>query len=316
MWLLSRLPQRWRTELRDLVELILAPGLASVLPWRLCFQVFRLLSRAPWLYRAGSVAALSQAKARRQVPEGRELEWLATRRLVTLVDHADQYLAATRSDRFMARHLDVNGHWGDPTKAGVCLTFHWGAGMWALRHAGASGLQAHALVAAMQGTPFAGRAVLQHYVIARTSSVGKALGRAPLVVSGSLRPVIQALRHQQQVFAAVDVPADQVDSSVEVNLRGMQARVPKGLLRLALDLKVPVTVYVTGFDVTTGRRHLKIAQIPKPMDGLTVQELAQRVFDQLNEALETNNAYWHFWSEAPRIFCEPLHADHTPAPSS
>ena len=113
----------------------------------------------------------------------------------------------------------------------------------------------------MEGTPFAGRTILHWYVRARTRSVGHALGRAPLVVSGSLRPVIQALRRDEQVLAAVDVPSDQVSASVPICLRGMAARVPKGLLRLAVDYKVPVTVYVTGLNAHNGQRSLRIVQL-------------------------------------------------------
>lgn len=291
--------RRLRTELRDAAELVLAPGLAALLPWRWCFAIFKRLARVPWLYRGACQAALDQARALGQVRAGDEARWLAVRRLVTLVDHADHYLAVTRSNAFMRRHLTVQGQWPDPQQPAVCLTFHWGAGMWALRHAGAQGLRAHALVAAMEGTPFAGRTVLQRYVLARTRSVGRALGNAPLVVSGSLRPVIQALRRGEQVFAAVDVPADQVDASLPVTLCGLQARIPKGLLRLALDMQVPVTVYVTGFDVDSGARWLRITQVPAQGD---VQELANAVFQHLQQALAQENAFWHFWGEAPRFF--------------
>ena len=34
---------RLRTELRDLLELVLLPGLAAVLPWQICFRIFRRL---------------------------------------------------------------------------------------------------------------------------------------------------------------------------------------------------------------------------------------------------------------------------------
>jgi hypothetical protein len=298
----STLHQRLRTELRDLIELVLVPGLASIFPWRWSFRLFKRLAHVQWLYRGACQQALAQAQRLGQVSPGGEAGWLATRRLVTLVDHADHYLALTRSNTFMQRHMDVQGQWPDPARAGVCVTFHWGAGMWALRHVGAQGMQAHALVAAMEGTPFAGRSVLRRYAIARTRSVGQALGRAPLVVSGSLRPVVQALRRHEQVFAAVDVPADQVDASALVTLRGMPVRVPKGLLRLAVDMQAPVTVYMTGFDTHTGRRLLKIVQLALPAPGSDAQDLAQMVFQHLDDSLAQDNAFWHFWGEAPRFF--------------
>ena len=297
MW--QWLPQRLRTEVRDLIELVIVPGLAAVLPWPWCFALFKRLARVRWLYGAACAHALAQAQQRGQVADA--AQWEATRRLVTLVDHADHYLAATRSNRWMRRHLTVQGNWPNSQEPGIFCTFHWGAGMWGLRHAGASAMQGHALVAAMQGTPFAGRTVLHWYVRARTRSVGRALGRAPLEVSGSLRPVIQALRRKEQVMAAVDVPSDQVSASVAVQLLGMTALVPKGLLRLAVDYKVPVTVYVTGLDTQTGARFLRLVQLGvwEDLDGLV-----KTVFDLLEAALREDPAAWHFWSEAPRFFTQ------------
>ena len=300
MW--QRLPPRLRREARDLIELVLIPGLAAVLPWRWCFAIFKRLARVQWLYGAACAQALAQAQAFGQVAPADAERWLEVRRLVTLVDHADHYLAITRSNAWMQRHLQVQGQWPSPDAAGIFCTFHWGAGMWALRHAHSTGLQGHALVAAMEGTPFAGRRVLQWYVKARTRSVEQALGRLPLVVSGSLRPVIQALRRNEQVLAAVDVPPDQVDSSIEVRLLGMQARMPKGLLRLAVAQGVPVTVYVTGLNMQTGQRFLRIHPLGVSQD---VDALALAVFRYLEIALCEDSAAWHFWSEAPRFFSTP-----------
>ena len=297
MW--KFLPQRLRTEARDLIELVLAPGLASVLPWPWCFAIFKRLARVRWLYGAACAQALEQAQARGQVAEGDAARWLAVRRLVTLVDHADHYLAVSRSNAWMQRHLTVHGQWPSPENSGILCTFHWGAGMWALRHASSSGLRIHALVASMEGTPFAGRTILHWYVRARTRSVGHALGRAPLVVSGSLRPVIQALRRDEQVLAAVDVPSDQVSASVPICLRVMAARVPKGLLRLAVDYKVPVTVYVTGLNAHNGQRSLRIVQLGAWDD---LDALVAAVFGHLETALCEDAAAWHFWGESHRFF--------------
>lgn len=291
---------RLRVELRDLIELVLVPGLAAVLPWRWSFALFKRLARIDWFYRRASHEALRQAQALGQVPPGTEAEWLAARRLVTLVDHADYYLAITRSDAYMRRHMRVQGQWPSPEQAGVLLSFHWGAGMWALRHAGAQGMKVHALVAAVEGAPFVGRKVLHRYAIARTAQVGVALRHSPLVISGSLRPVVQALRSGEQVLGLVDVPADQAEgSSLPITVCGMAARVPKGLLRLAFDMQVPVTVYINGFDVQTGQRFLRMEQIPSQPD---LQTLADVVFQRLNGCMDKSKALWHFWSEAHRFF--------------
>ncbi len=297
-----RLPPRWRVETRDLIELVLVPGLAAVLPWHWCFVIFKRLARVQWLYGAACAHALAQAQERGQALPDDAARWLAVRRLVTLVDHADHYLAVTRSDAWMQRHLQVQGQWPNPETAGILCSFHWGAGMWGLRHAHSKGLQVHALVAAMEGAPFAGRRVLQWYARARTRSVQRALGHVPLVASGNLRPVIQTLRRNEQVLAVVDVPADQVDSSIEVSLLGMQTRMPKGMLRLAVTQSVPVTVYITGLDMSTGQRLLRVTQLGVWQD---LDTLVPAVFNLLEAALREESAAWHFWGEAPRFFRAP-----------
>ncbi|MDD2545123.1 MAG: hypothetical protein PHI55_02425 [Burkholderiaceae bacterium] len=294
--------RHWKTHVRDALELVLLPGLAAVLPWRVCFAVFKRLARWDWLYRAPCHAALREARLRGQCTEAEAPAWLARRRLVTLVDHADLYLALTRSDAWMRRHLAVQGTWPAGDQAGIFCTFHWGAGMWGLRHARRSGLQAHALVAAMEGAHFAGRPVLHRYVKARTRQVEQALAHAPLDVSASLRPALRALRQGQQVMAAVDVPSDQVAASVPVVIAGMATQVPKALLRLAVEQKIPVTVYWTGLDTHTGQRFLHV----RPL-GLhdSLDTLVPAVFQHLETLLAQDSAAWHFWGEAPRFFGPP-----------
>lgn len=289
-----------RRECSDLTQLVLLPGLAALMPWSFAFRVMRRLAR--WLrpYEEVCQAALQQAEARGWV--GDPVHWLQVRRLVTLADHADLYLATTRGDSWMGRHLDVEGEWPQPGQPGLLCTFHWGAGMWGLRHARASGLTAHALVAPLEGAHFAGRRVLLAYARARTAEVARALGCPTLDTSASLRPVLQALRRGEQVLAAIDVPADQVSASEQVQLLGLPALVPRGLLRLAVDQRVPVTVYLTGLKVETGRRFLRIHQLGV-QDHL--DQLVKDVFALLDQAIREDPPAWHFWSEADRIFQRP-----------
>ena len=297
------IPAHWRPHLRETLELVLLPGLAAVLPWAWCFWVFqRLSARCRWLYRDTCECALREAQVRGWVSPDQAPLWLAQRRLVTLIDHADLYLAATRSNRWMQRHLQVQGQWPVAGQAGILATFHWGAGMWGLRHAQQAGLTPHALVAPLNGAHFAGHPVLHRYIQARTAYVAKALGCATLDVSNSLRPAVRALRNNEQVLAAIDVPSDQVAASVPVQIAGMAARVPKALLRLAVEQKVPVTVYLTGINMDTGQRTLRIVPLPV-LENLDA--LVEAVFIHLTEALHQDSVAWHFWSEAPRFFAVP-----------
>ena len=291
---------RVRTELRDLLELVLLPGLAAVLPWPLCFRIFRRLARWDGLYRSACHGALAQARARGWAVN--EADWLLKRRLITLVDHADFYLGRTRGDAWMVRHLRTEGSWPAPKASGLLCTFHWGAGMWGLRHARAQGLSAHALVAALSGAHFKGRVVLHWYARARTAEVARALGCPTLDVSASLRPALRALRQNEQVLAAIDVPSDQVAASQSVDVLGMQMLVPKALLRLAVEQRIPVTLYLTGIDLDSGQRFVRIMPLGVRDD---LASLMQEVFGVLDRAIQAEPAAWHFWGEAPRFFRAP-----------
>jgi hypothetical protein len=292
---------RLKVEGRDLLELVLLPGLAAVLPWSLCFRVFRLLSHWRWLYREVCERALREAQARGVVDN--PARWHGMRRLVTLVDHADYYLSRTRSRarnrRWLARHVSEEGAWPPAGRAAVLCTFHWGAGMWGLHSAAHAGLCPHMLVASSNQEAFRGRSVLGWYARARNREIARVLGPDTLDVSVPLRQVVRALRAGQQILAVVDVPADQVAASEVVTVMGMPARVPRGLLRLAIDQRVPVTMFLTGFDVRTGERWVRVAQLGVYED---VPTLIHDVFSYLDTALTEDPAVWHFWSEAERFF--------------
>ena len=291
---------RLQTEVHDLVELVLLPGLAALVPWSPGYRLLRRLAEVIRPYAQAGRIALNQASSLGWVGDAQH--WLRVRRLVTLVDHADLYLARTRSDAWLSRHVDVEGQWPPAGRPGIVFTFHWGAGMWGLRHAKASGLRAHALVAPLDGAHFRGRFILHRYARARTAEVARSLGCPALDTSSSLRPVLQALRRGEQVVAAVDVPSDQVSAAQDVELLGLPARVPRGLFRLAVDQSVPVTVYLTGLKAESGRRFLRINQLGVHDN---VDTLAREVFSFLDRAIREDPPSWHFWGEAERVFVRP-----------
>jgi hypothetical protein len=289
---------RLRTELRDLFELVLLPGLAAALPWALCFRLFRYLCRAGFLYREACDEAFAQAQSRGWV-RGDAASWRQRHRLVMLIDHADYYLELTRSDRWMARHLLVSGSWPDPARPAILCTFHWGAGMWALRHVEAQGLHVHLLIAPHSRASFPGRSVRSWYYRRRIRAIPRALGREPIEATSSPRPILHALRASEQVAAVVDVPADQVAASLAIDFLGSRVRMPRGLLRMACDSGVPVTVYLLGIRLSDGKRPLRIHQLDAHAD---VESLAREVFSHLEAAVAEESSAWHFWSIAPRFF--------------
>lgn len=289
--------RRLATEARDFVELVLLPALAAVLPWPLCFRIFRLASWLDVLYAAECREALRYAEALGWV-RGDRRRWLRARRLVTLVDHADFYLSRTRSDRWLGRHVRVEGEWPAPDKAAILCTFHWGAGMWALRHLGARSMRAHAIVAPQVAEAYPGQTVRWLYARARVRSVAAALRTEPIVPSHSSRSVLRTLHRGEQIAAAVDVPADTVAASEPIPFLGAEAHIPRGLLRVAAHAGIPVTVYLTEVRLSDGRRVLHIHPL-----GVrdSPERLMAEVFAFLERAIEAEPAAWHFWSVAPRF---------------
>jgi phosphatidylinositol dimannoside acyltransferase len=289
--------KRLKTEARDLVELLVLPGLAAVMPWPMCYFIFKLVAKWKYPYRATCEAALHQAEQRGWAND--PVQWIQTRRLITLIDHADYYLARTRSDSWMNKYLEVHGTWPNSDTATILCTFHWGAGMWGLRHAASRGLKPYALVAPLEGAHFSGRSVLRKYAFARTEYVAMVLRQPVLEVSSSLRPIVRALKANQHVLAAIDAPADQVAMSETIEFLGLHARVPRALFRLAIDQGVPVTLYITGLHLKDGKRFLRILSINS---GSNVDELIMNVFSQLENLIKEQPAAWHFWAEANRFF--------------
>jgi phosphatidylinositol dimannoside acyltransferase len=292
---------RLRAELRDLVEVVLLPGLAAVLPWPLCFRLFSKLAHQPWLYRDAAERSLTHAARMGWVRD--VVAWSAARRLVTLVDHADYYLARTRSDAWMRRHLDVQGSWDLSTGAQVLCTFHWGAGMWALRSIAAAGLDGHMLVARLDSRQFRHRRIFYRYIQARTAAIASSLRNPTLDPLKDLRGLLAVLGSGGQIVAAIDVPSDQVSASTSVRIAGGIARIPRGLLKTAVERKLPVSVFVTGIDLDTGRRFLRIHPLGVHQE---VDSLVEKVFSILDQAIRENPAAWHFWSEAERFFDNPV----------
>lgn len=291
---------RLRAEGRDLLELVLLPGMAVLLPWRLCYRIFRVVSRFEFLYRES--CAQPYTFACRQGWCKDLTQWQRHRRLVMMVDQADYYLVRSRSLGWMRRHMDVEGTWPEPGQAALLLSFHWGCGMWALWHAGAAGMRPHALVAPLRREMFPGRWVRYQYYKARNRAVRDALGNEPLDTSASLRPMIKTLRADGQILALLDVPPNQVAATAPIPFLGMQARMPMGVLRVAVEQKVPVTLYINGLRLSDGHRFLRVMNLGVHDD---LERLARLVFGHLEALIREEPVLWHYWEVAGLFFAPP-----------
>jgi lauroyl/myristoyl acyltransferase len=171
--------------------------------------------------------------------------------------------------------------------------------MWALRHAASRGLKPHFLSAPIRREHYRGRAIAYRYYAARSRCVEKVTGRAVIEVTPRPRRVLQALHADEQIVSVADVPADQVLASEPIEVVGQRARVPRGLMRLAAEAGVPVTVYLLGIRLADGKRTLRIFPASSRGDP---GALLREVFSHLDEAIAAEPAAWHFWQVAPRFF--------------
>jgi hypothetical protein len=251
-----------------------------------------------WLYRTPCNDALQQARARGWLGHD-EAHWLWKRRLVTLVDHADHYLGLSRSDAWMQKHMKVTGQWPDTQQTVLLTTFHWGAGYWGLRSAAAHGLRPHALVATLESPAYQGRTILTWYGRSRNANVARTLGAQTIDIAHRLKDVVRALRTSKALLGLIDIPCDDAKASIGVEVLGMPARVPRGLLRLVVDHQVPVVLYVTGLNTDDGTRFLRIQSL-KTCD--TVEALAASLFSELDQLIRSDAPAWHFWAIAERFF--------------
>jgi hypothetical protein len=282
---------------RDLVELFVLPALALLLPWSLCYKIFRWICKFDWFYREHVRSNIDEALIQGFLKSKDVEVWRQKIRLTRLIDLADFYLILTRNDKWLMRHLRIDGNW--PAKgAGFLCTFHWGGGMWAMRSARIAGLIPHMMLAKFDPIHYADQPVLLHYAKYRTLAVERETGFKTIDPKSSKSGINAALQAENQVMVVMDVPPDAVRSSVSVQFLGRQVRMPIGLLKIAAKSKVPITVFSMGYDFDTGMRFLSLKEIPANDDP---NVLAIAVYDELSILVENNPALWHFWAQLPRF---------------
>jgi len=280
---------------RDLFELYLAPASAALLPWPLSIRWLRWLARREWLY-AAEVAA---AKRARQEVLGVEspAAWCEEFRLVRLVDHADLYLSLTRSDDWMKRHLRVSGAW--PLQGPfIAFTFHWGTGFWSLRHLRRAGFRP-AMLSTPLGPPPALSDWRARYGFRRNREVARASGEGVIYLGGAKDKLRAHLAAGGVVVGLLDVPPGQTPESVAVDIFGRPSALPRGMLDLAVELRLPLVPFFLSLDALTGERRLRICP---PLAGATAEELAPAAAQLLNDAVAACPPAWHRWADASLFF--------------
>jgi phosphatidylinositol dimannoside acyltransferase len=281
-----------RRAVRELVEWVLLPGLAMLLPWQLCFPLYRWLAGWQRLYWAETRAAMDAAAGFGLVHD--PVAWGRAYRLMRLVDHADLYLSRFRGDGWMRRHVALrSGAW--PTDQGpfLAITFHWGSGLWGLRHMRAGGRSCAVLVRDIPIEQFVGRPVLAWYAALRTRETARAGGGGVIYASSSsLTRIRRQFRGGGNIVALLDVPPEPGQKSLTCEFFGRPAAFPRGLMHLAVSEKMPVVVYDVTLARDTGKRVLNMENLGSFSDE---RALLTVLVSRLETLVRSDPASWHHW---------------------
>jgi len=282
---------------RDFAGLFLLPGLAAILPWRLCFRIFHRLAGMDFLYRSEVEAALAGVAC--FAPPVDKAAWSKASRLVWLVDHADLYLSRFRSDAWLYRNVTVTGDWPVDDNF-IAITFHWGTGMWALRHMRAHGRKVSVLVRGLERASFSGTLLRYVYGKLRLLVTAQAGGDClTMAGSKSLYDMKRKLKGGSCIVGLLDVPTDSPRNVLAAQFLGRTAYFPRGLLFLAVNSGVPVVLYSMGVDRNTGHRHLVISD---PLTTHSEQALLDTLAGRLTELVAQDSPAWHHWGGVQSFF--------------
>jgi hypothetical protein len=283
--------------------MVLPPALAAALPWRSGFRLLRKFAASDALYPELTDAACAGAMTVSPIAD--HAEWKLRYRLIRLVDHCDMFLVRTRSRRWPLRHVDIDGAWPQQGPF-IAMTFHWGAGLWALADLHSRGLPVRFVTARLDKAQFHGDPVAHAYARCRNRTVEIAAG-APVIYTGGATQSIKAALDQGQVVAALyDIPAANTHSTVLTKVCGRLVELPAGLANLAVAAGVPVVPFAMGLDYQTGRRRLEIEE---PFRPASAQEFADRLAESLSRLLRRDTSAWHFSGYAPQFFAADVAAD-------
>jgi hypothetical protein len=263
--------------------------MAIFLPWPLCFRLYRYLSRCSWLYSEQTAQSLTEAQNIISVEQ--PARWRAAYRLIQLVDHADLYLSFFRSDRWMKKYLNLTGSDWPRNSPFLAITFHWGTGLWSLRHLRSQGMVTAFLSARFNKKTFANRLVAYYYSRLRTREVER-IGLARVIYKGGSVPrLLEAFRLGKSVAALIDVPPGEA-TCLPIQLFQRRAWWPSGLVRLAVSGNIPVVAFTVSLDHQTGRRHLDITGSLPAHDQ---HQLMESLVGCFSEAISRDPPAWHFW---------------------
>lgn len=294
-----------RSRLSDWWLLRGAPALPARLPWLLAWPVYRLLARLWHMYPEPVEGAAAIAPAYLPIADCRAFRH--DLRTNWLLDAADLVRSRRRRTDWLPDDLEVVGAW--PARGGfVAASFHYGNGLWILRHLRASGHDSMFVSGRFEAADFSTHPERYRYGCARMAEVERIGGRPSAYRPGVRGQILAALEDGAAVVGLVDVPPRLAPrGQCPVHLLGQPASLPLGLFELAREAAVPVVPCWVEPDFRSGRRRLVIGEA---LSSEVPREVAATLAATLDRLLRAQPAAWMFWNEWPGWLADaaPLHA--------
>ena len=281
--------------LKTVLELFVLPGLAAILPWPWCFRLFKRAAAGRRFY--PEVEGMVQGARQANLLVNEEA-WRSALRMTRIFSFADLYLSMFRSDRWLEKYVDVTGAW--PQGPFLAVTYHWGAGLWALRHLKANGKPTAFLSIRFDRSTFQNSPVRYWYALLRNRETARAGGGIePIFTGGSTAKIAAAYKEGLCVAALLDVPPTADQASLPVVLFARPARLRTGLARLAIEQNMPIVTFAMHLDRDSGRLKLRI---DAPLRAQTQEQAMQQMAASFGAAIDQDPCAWHGWAEVQCYF--------------
>ncbi len=293
------------TEFKQLLGHGALASMVLLLPWSFTYALLRFATR----FGFGKTEFESAAVANMQRFGFGANQYLTVRhmRLHRLIDLADFYKSWWMSRSWLQRYWRVSG---DPLPDAkqhpsvLFVTFHYGAGFWALRYFQQHGLSMAALYRPPP-QPKAGERFHYYFFWWRLRSIFRLTGTKPIRVGDQQSELSALVRRLVKVRLPVGVMPDiptAAEQAVSAVMFGHRIYFASALLRLVVKKNIPIVLYTSVLDLTDGGRNVQIQVLDEYN---TVEVLAQRLADCLATAIAKDPSAWHLWPWAHEIIKAP-----------
>lgn len=288
-----------KRELRDLLSLWLLPGLAAVLPWRVCVRIYWWFSASRLILRE----EVSGSRGGRQTLglDAFDVDFDRRFRFGFLLEHADLFRALGWGWRGLARTMPLAPESDREACGGLCFFFNFNQGLPALASLRANGYPVYLVYRRLDGRP-AGVGWLRYgYMRLRLRMVARVCGNSGIGTGGARARIAEVIAAGGLVCVAADTPPRSGTGLVSVAMPGGRVGYWRsGVLKLALESSAPLRCFDIDLCWRTGMRQLRLRRLEPPasIDALAA-DLNGRFLDLYGRLSEL----WFYWP-APQGFFE------------